>query len=169
MTDRSQVRGPAGAAGEFCSPELIFLCWLFFRYPFQPRVIAVARKRSRPFCQKCSWHVTAKHVCTLRIWLCVKWHGAWLCGVHRTRRDGSSFKWHQPCQHCKYTTSVDIHKRAIKKLVTHVKSHASAMSLLENGEQRYIKAINIPSECNNNKQNKYLRELKWNLDQLSFL
>ena len=30
------------------------------------------------------------------------------------RRDGSSFKWHQPCQRCKYTTSVDIQKCAIK-------------------------------------------------------
>ena len=48
------------------------------------------------------------------MWLCMKWHGAWLCGVHRTRRDGSSFMWHQPCQRCKYTTLVDIQKRAIK-------------------------------------------------------
>ena len=32
-------------------------------------------------------------------------------GVHRTRRDGSSFLWHQPCQRCKYTTSVDIKKK----------------------------------------------------------
>ena len=43
---------------------------------------------------------------------------------------------------CKNTTSVDIEKRAIKKLFTHVESHASAVSLLESGEQRYIKAIN---------------------------
>ena len=57
---------------------------------------------------KCRWQVTAKYVCTLRMWLCMKWHGAWLCGVHRTRRDGSSCMWHQPCQRCKYTTSVDI-------------------------------------------------------------
>ena len=47
----------------------------------------------------------------------------------------------------KYTTSVDIEKRATKrkrkkKLFTHVESHASAVSLLESGEQRYIKAIN---------------------------
>ena len=34
----------------------------------------------------------------------------------------------------KYTTSVDIQKRAIKKLVTHVESHASAGSLFEGGE-----------------------------------
>ena len=61
-----------------------FLCWLLFRYPFHPRVTAVARKRSRSFCQKCRWQVTAKHAYTLRMWLCMKWHGAWLYGVHRT-------------------------------------------------------------------------------------
>ena len=31
----------------------------------------------------------AKHACILRMWLCAKWHATWLCGVHRTRRDGS--------------------------------------------------------------------------------
>ena len=48
-------------------------------------------------------------------------------------RDGCSFMWHQPCQHCKYTTSVDIQKRAIK-LVTHVERHASAVSLIKKAE-----------------------------------
>ena len=38
----------------------------------------------------------------------------------------------------KYTTSVDIQKRAIKKLVTHVESHASAMSLLKGAEDSAI-------------------------------
>ena len=40
---------------------------------------------------------------------------------------------------------MDIQKRAIKleKLFTHVESHASAVSLLNSGEQRYIKAISI--------------------------
>ena len=65
-----------------------------FRYSFHPRVTAVARKRSRSFCQKCRWQVTAKHTYTLRVWLFMKWHGEWLYGVHRTRRDGSSFMWH---------------------------------------------------------------------------
>ena len=32
-----------------------FVCWLTYRYPFHPRVTAVARKRSRSFCQKCRW------------------------------------------------------------------------------------------------------------------
>ena len=85
-----------------------------FQYLFHPRVATVARKRLRSFCQKRRWQVTAKHAYTSRIWLCRKWHGAWLYGVHRTRRDGSSFLWHQPCQRCKYITSVDIQKRAIK-------------------------------------------------------
>ena len=57
---------------------------LVFRYPFHPRVTTVARKKSRSFCQKCRWQVTAKHAYTLRMWLCMKWHGAWLYGVHRT-------------------------------------------------------------------------------------
>ena len=42
-------------------------------------------------------------------------------------------------------------KTRYKKLVTHVESHASAMSLLESGEQRYIKVINNynnTSRCN---------------------
>ena len=77
-------------------------------------VTAVACKRSQSFCQKCRWQVTAKHTCTLRMSLCMKWQGAWLYGVHRSRWDGSSFMWHEPCQSCKYTTSVDIQKRAIK-------------------------------------------------------
>ena len=49
-------------------------------------VTAVARKTKRPrsFCQKCRWQVTAKHAYILRMWLCMKWHGAWLYGVHRT-------------------------------------------------------------------------------------
>ena len=68
----SRVRIPAGAAGRIFFSRINFLCWLLFRYPFHPRVTAVARKRSRSFCQKCSWQVTAKHACALRMWLCMK-------------------------------------------------------------------------------------------------
>ena len=52
-------------------------------------------------------------------------------------RNGSSFTWHQPRQCCKYATLVDIQKTRYKKLVIHVESHVSAVSLLESGEQRY--------------------------------
>ena len=43
---------------------------------------------------------------------------------------------------CEYATLVDIQKTLYEKLFTHVESHASAVSPLESGEQRYIKAIN---------------------------
>ena len=61
------------------------LCWLLLQYPFHPCVTTVACKRSQSFCRKCRWQVTAKHTYTLHMWLCMKWHGAWLYGVHRTR------------------------------------------------------------------------------------
>ena len=61
-----------------------FLCWLLFRYSFHPCVTAVACKRSLSFYQKCRWQVTAKHAYTLRMWLCMKRHSAWLYGVPRT-------------------------------------------------------------------------------------
>ena len=35
------------------------------RFPFHPRVTAVARKRPRSFCQKCKWQVSPKHAYTL--------------------------------------------------------------------------------------------------------
>ena len=94
MTERSHVRIPAGAVGEFSSPGLTYCAdsyfgihsiplLLLFWYPFHPPVTAVAHKRSRSFCQKCRWQVTAKHAYTLHMWFCMKWLGAWLYGVHR--------------------------------------------------------------------------------------
>ena len=74
-----------------------FLCWLLFRYPFHPCVTTVAHKRSRSFCQKCRWQVTAKHTYTLCMWLCMKWHGAWLYGVHRTVAHKRSRSFCQKC------------------------------------------------------------------------
>ena len=93
-----------------------FLCWLLFRYPFHPCVTAVAHKRPRSFCQKCRWQVTAKHTYTLRMWLCMKWHGAWLYGVHRTCAETAAVS----CgtSHASAvstdTTSVDIQKTRYK-------------------------------------------------------
>ena len=125
---------PCRSGGRIFFSRVNFLWWLLFRYPLHLRVTAVAHKRSRSFCEKCRWQVTAKHTGTLHMWLCMKWHGAWLYGVHRTRRDGSSFLWHQPCQRCKYTTFGGYSKTRYKKLTTHIESHASAVSLLESGE-----------------------------------
>ena len=113
MIERSRVRIPAGAAGELSSPGSTF-CADSFRYPFYPRVAAVARKRSRSFCQKCKWQVTAKHAYTVTYVALheVTWSTAVWC-TQDLRRDGCSFMWHQPCQRCKYTTSVDIQKNAL--------------------------------------------------------
>ena len=85
MIKRLRVQIPAAAAGEFSSPGSTFYDDSFW-YPFCPRVTAVAHKRSRSFCQKCRWQVTAKHAYTITyvpVWLCMKRHGAWLYGVHR--------------------------------------------------------------------------------------
>ena len=78
--------------------QLSFCADSYFGIRSTPGVTAVARKRSRSFCQKCRWQVTAQTY-TLRMWLCMKWHGE-----HRTRLDGSSFMWHQPCQRCNSKT-----------------------------------------------------------------
>ena len=45
---------PCWSGGIIFFSRVDFLCWLLFRYPFHPRVTAVARKRSRSFCQKCT-------------------------------------------------------------------------------------------------------------------
>ena len=105
---------PCRSSGKIFFSKVNFLCCLLFWYPFHPRVTTVTCKRPRSCCQKCRWQVTAKYACTLHIWLCMKWHGAWLYGVHRTHWDGSSFMWHQQCQCWKYIISVDIQKHAIK-------------------------------------------------------
>ena len=59
VIERSRFRVPAGAAGEVSSPWSALCAEVLFRYPFPSRVTAVARKRSRSFCQKCRWQVTA--------------------------------------------------------------------------------------------------------------
>ena len=61
---------PCWNGGRILFSRVDFLCWLLFRYPFHPRVTTVARKKSRSFCQKCRWQVTAKHAYTLRIEPC---------------------------------------------------------------------------------------------------
>ena len=67
------VRVPAGVRYFFYFfSRVSAFCDNVFRYPLHPRVTAVARKRSLPFCKKCSWQVTAKHATTLCMWLCMK-------------------------------------------------------------------------------------------------
>ena len=55
---------PAGAAGEFSSPE--FTLWAdSYSVSVPPHVTDVALKRPRSFCQKCMWQVTHKQAYTL--------------------------------------------------------------------------------------------------------
>ena len=67
-----------------------FLSWLLLQYLFHRHCYRSSTWKIPSFCQKHRWQVTAKHAYTLRMWLCMNWHGAWLCGVHRTLQDGSS-------------------------------------------------------------------------------
>ena len=129
---------PCWSGGRIFFSRVNFLCWLLFRYPFQPRVTAVARKRSRSFCQKCRWQVTAKHAYTLRMWLCMKWHGAWLYGVHRTCAETAAVSCGTSHASAVSTPLWWIFKKRAIKLVTHVEPHASAVSLLKRAENSAI-------------------------------
>ena len=60
VIERLRVRIPAGAAGEFSSPDLTFYADSH-SVSIATRVTALARKRPRSFCQKCKWQVTPKH------------------------------------------------------------------------------------------------------------
>ena len=95
MIKRSQV---SVSAGEFFSRANFLHS---FEYLFHPHVTAAACKRSRSFCQKCRWQVTAKHACILRMWLWIKWH----CKlVHVAPRWQQFYMGHQPVttkEHCK--------------------------------------------------------------------
>ena len=118
MIKRSQVQVPAGAAGEFFSQELTFCAESYFGIHPTPvlQLTAVARKRSQSFCQKCKWPVTAKHVCILHIWLCMKWqcklvygfkyHVHITCAKMAAVSHGTSHVTTEQC--CQYTTLVNI-------------------------------------------------------------
>ena len=108
-----------------------------------PRVTAVAAcKRSRSFCQKCRWQVTAKHAYTLRMWLCLKWHGAWLYGAHRTCAEIVAAVSCGTSHASAVSTPLRwIFKKRAVKLVTHVEPHAIAVSLLKRAENSATEAI----------------------------
>ena len=94
---------PGKSGGRFfLFSRVNLLRWLLLRYPFHPRVTAVVhqkkwikkkkhnKKQQLPvtFGQTCRWLITAKHACTLRMWLCMKWrdivHG---CVVYTERAE----------------------------------------------------------------------------------
>ena len=66
------------------------------------------------------------------------------------RRDGCSFLWHQPCQRCKYTTSVDIQKTRYKASHSCRTTCERSESAQESGEQRYISDHQSIKNCTRN-------------------
>ena len=86
-------------------------------------------------CDKFMWQVTAKHACTLCRRFGKKWHGTWLYGVHRTCAETAAVSCATSHASAESTPLRWIFKKKrYQKLVTHVESHANAVSLLENGE-----------------------------------
>ena len=106
---------PGRSGGKKFFSRVNFLCCLLFRYPFHPRVTAVARKRSRSFRQMCRWQVTAKHTYTPAPYLCgfewsdtVKWWVVEWC-TQNLRRNGSISRGSSHAttkEHYQYTTSM---------------------------------------------------------------
>ena len=65
---------PSRSSGRILFSRVNFLCWPLFQYPLHPCVTAIAHRRPWSSCQKCRWKVTAKHICTLCMWLQIKRH-----------------------------------------------------------------------------------------------
>ena len=135
MTERSPFRMPAGAAGEFSFPWSTFRADSYFGIRSTPRVTAVARKRSRPFYQKCKWQHAEKQVCILRMWRCMKWRDTERAETAAAVSRGTSHE--TTTQRCKYTTWVGIQKRAIRSYSHSFRNtfDKSAVSLLESAMQ----------------------------------
>ena len=144
---RSRVWVPAGKF-ILCS-RVNLLCRLLFQYPFHPRVTAAARKRPRPFCRKRRWQVTAKHACTLRMWLRLKWCDTMHGGMVDTERAETAAVSRGASrvttkQRCISTPLGWILKKRAKNNnhSLKIKCDKSAVSLLESRVQHCIKATN---------------------------
>ena len=94
MIERSRVRVPAGAAGEFSSPGSTFCADSYFG---TPSVTAVARKRSRSFCQNCRCQVTGEQEAPY-VW--------WLDMVHGCRQDARKEALERKHRTCAETAAV---------------------------------------------------------------
>ena len=108
-----------------------------FQYPFHPSVTAVARKKTRAFCQKRRWQVSAVATYILRMCLQIKrhcklMHGCMVYTVLAPRRQQFHIvpAMYQPTA-LAVTTSVDI-KSALRKsaLFTDSESHTARVQTL---------------------------------------
>ena len=124
---------------------------LLFLYLFHLCVSAVACKRSWSFCQKCRWQITAKHTCTLPLWLWMHWHCKLVNG------------WVVYTEHAPTWQQFHVAPAMQQPNITVLKEHAmkgcshsfritcdkSAVSVLENGEKHCTKVINHNNDSNN--------------------
>ena len=98
-----------GAVGDFSFPGSAFCALISLPVP-PPCYAQVARKRSRSFCQKCRWQVTAKHTCTPTHEVDVTIMHGYMVYTERAETAAVS----RGTSHlttkksCKYTTSVDL-------------------------------------------------------------
>ena len=123
MIERSRVRVPAGAAGEFSSPGSTFCAYSYFGIRSTP--VLPQYKRSRSFCQKRRWQVTAKHTYTLPVWLWMKWHcklvNGWMVYTELAPRCSTSLATTK--ERYQYTTSVDTKNARYKRMQSLIQNH----------------------------------------------
>ena len=131
MIERSRVRVPAGCSRIIFFSRVSRLCSPLSWYSFYPRVTAVARERSRSFCQNCSRPVTYVFL----KWQCKLVHD---CMVY-TERAPWRQQLHVPRPVMQQPNSAVstplrwIFKNAVwKATVNHSKSHAIFSSFLFN-------------------------------------
>ena len=111
MIERSRVQIPAGVVGEFSSPGSIFCADSYFSIRSTLLLPQKHVKDPGHFANSAGGRLqlnmhTPTYVALQEVtWWMVVW-----C-TQNLHRDSCSFMWHQPCQRCKYTTSVDIQKQ----------------------------------------------------------
>ena len=81
MIERSQVRIPAGAVGEFSSPGSTFCADTYFGICSTPVLPQKHVKDPGHLAKKRRWQVTAKHAYTLRMRLCMVWGCVCVCAL----------------------------------------------------------------------------------------
>jgi len=106
--DRSRVRVPAETAGEVSSPGSTFCadsdCGIRSTPVFPQWHVTDPCHSAKSADSRLQLNTRVPYVCGFALSNMVVW-----C-TQNARGDGSSFMWHQPCQRCKYTTSVGIPK-----------------------------------------------------------
>ena len=134
---------PGRSGGRIFFSRVNFLCWLLFRYLFHPRVTAVARKRSQPFCQKCRWQFTAKctpYLCGFEwsdtvTWCMVEWCTQNLCRNGSISRGTSHAT---PKEHYQYTISMDINNTRYERIQSLIQNHMPMCAVTDRAQEQRI-------------------------------